>query len=205
MSSDARKYLQALGAGLAEALGPGYRFHKSALELRAATDAGENLVTLGGAMRHSPLVDVAFHFGCSYGAAKAVAKQLGLQAGPHIVQYSLNRASMKGLPMSGPGRGSWSVHIGTPPDATLLAEIATAIRGMAAPFFERFAGMAAARDAVAADDSWCLGGRMQWRSVLALDAALGELDHFRAWAARLDPLNAQEAHGLLLRAEALRG
>jgi hypothetical protein len=205
MSGDAKKYLQALGAELAEALGPGYRFYKSALELRAATEAGENLVTLGGAMRHSPFVDVAFHFGCSYSTAKAVAKQLGLQAGPHIVQYSLNRASMKNLPMPGPGRGSWSVHIGTPPDATLVSEMATAVRGMAVPFFERFAGMAAARDAVAGDDSWCLGGKMQWRNVLALDVALGELDHFRAWAARLDKLNAQEANDLLLRAEALRG
>lgn len=203
MSSDAKNYLQALGAELAGALGPGYRFFKSALELRAATDAGENLITLGGAMRHSPLVDVAFHFGCSYGAAKAIGKQLGLQAGAHIVQYSLNRASMKGLPASGPGRGSWSVHIGTPPDAVLVAEMAAAVRGMADPFFARFAGMAAARDAVAGDDPWCLGGKMQWRNVLLLDAALGELDHFRQWATRLDRLNAQQANDLLLRAEAL--
>ncbi|MGJ7567682.1 hypothetical protein ACSFBM_27770 [Variovorax sp. GB1R11] len=37
-----------------------------------------------------------------------------------------------------------------------------------------------------------------------LDAALGELDHFEAWAARLDRLNAQEASELLRRAEAER-
>lgn len=205
MSSDAKKYLQALGAELAAALGPDYRFYKSALELRAPTGTGENVITLGGAMRGAPFIAIAFHFGCSFTAARAVAKQLGLQAvGPHISQYSLNRASMKGLPASGPGRVSWDVHTGKTPDATLVPEMVTAIRGMALPFFERFADMAAARNAVAANDAWCLGGTAQWRNVLVLDAALGELDHFEAWAARLDRLNAQEASDLLRRAEAER-
>jgi len=108
----------------------------------------------------------------------------------HIQQYSLNRNHMKGLEYAGPH--SWSLDI-SKPIVSLVSEIKYAIDGIAVPFFERFHSLESAREAIASDDPWCFGGRIFWRQLLILDAAMNEICHFRNWAAVLDDFQRNQA------------
>ena len=203
MASGAAAFQRELGARLAETLG-GYQFLRTHAELRKASEAGWNSLFIQGASRSSPFVSINFGFGCRYAAAARLEKALGIEpAREHIAQNSLNRAHMKGLPMGGPGKGSWSLDIRQAIDANLLGELARAVEHTAQPFFARFATPLAARDALSAGDPWCFGGAMAWRHVLVLDALLGDLDHFRNWSRRLGPLDLAQAEPLLARAEAV--
>lgn len=195
MSSAAVEFQRRLGASVALELGEPYKFVKSRLELRAPSPAGHNTVLLSGSNKYSPYIQVAFHFGCHFTAVNAVERQLkGHQHFAHISQYSPNKPSMSGLTYAEPV--TWSVDIETPP-VTLAAELAAAIRGVAQPFFARFATMVTARDAVAANDSWCFGGPNFWHSLLMLDLALGDAAHFDARSQRLGQSAKQQANELL--------
>ena len=191
MTSSAATFQQALGAQIAGLLGGPYKFYKSRLELRAQVPDGHNVIILSGANKYSPHISVSFYFGRNFAAAKEIEQLLGKhQFYYHIQQYSPNRNVLKGLPYTGPY--TWSVDIEKPP-ATLPSEIVEAIHGIADPFFDRFSTMTKARDAIAADDPWCFGGRTFWSQLLLLDLALGDLQHFERWAKSLDEFNRAQA------------
>lgn len=187
----AAEFQQQLGAALSDALDGRYRFTKSRSELRAECPDGHNVVVLAGSAKYSPHVSVDFYFGRNFAKARQVEKLLGGQPFLyHIQQFSPNRAHMNPLAFS--GTHSWSVDINSPPQ-TLVLEVAAAIRGMAEPFFERFADMRVARDAIAANDRWCFGGRTFWRQLLLLDMALDDLAHFEGWRPALAATEQLEA------------
>ena len=184
MASSAELFQQQLGAQVAALLGGKYKFFKSRLELRAEAPDGHNVIILSGSNKWSPHISLSFYFGRNFSDAKRVEKLLGEhQFYYHIQQYSLNRESMQGLTYRGPY--TWSVDITAPPDS-LASEVVAAIHGIADPFFERFATIKAARDALAADDPWCFGGKPFWSQLLLLDLAMGNQPHFERWAERLD-------------------
>lgn len=196
--STANSFKQELGAELARALGPSFRFYKSRRELRRETDHGHESVVLAGSNKWSPLISVSFYFGVCFSAAAKIEKLL--QSKPlayyHIHQYSLNVRHMAGLGYEGPC--TFEVDL-TAPSPGLREDLARAVTGMAFPFFERFRDMRVARDALVAND-WCLGGRTSWRHVLLLDAALHDLAHFRDWTKQtLTEFELQQARPLLQR------
>ena len=195
MSLTAPKFLQELGASLAQILGGEYRYFKSRLELRQASDGGNNVLILAGSNKYSPSISLSFYFGRNFAAAKRLEKRVGGYQFPyHIQQYSLNRRAMPGLNCSGPY--TWSLDINDPPRA-LSSEIVAAVRGIANPFFARFSNMEVARDAIASDDPWCFGGFPFWRQLLVLDAALNDLPHFQRWSKGLGPFERSQAEARL--------
>jgi hypothetical protein len=189
-----------LGARLAEALGDGWRYYKSRNEVRSQADGGDRVIILSGSNKYSPHVEVAFYFGCKYAAASKIEKLLGgHQFYYHIQQYSYNRRAFSSLPFAGPS--TWSVNVESfPPNLPL--ELADAIRGIAFPFFERFASMRAARDALASDDPWCFGGTGFWSQLLLLDLALDDVAHFEAWSRDLDASTLRQAQERITKYEA---
>jgi hypothetical protein len=72
-----------------------------------------------------------------------------------------------------------------------------AIVQVAFPFFHRFSQIVDARDAFSAGDSWCFSGQMFWHHLLKLDAALGDIDHFRRWSVRLEPFALAQANAMV--------
>jgi hypothetical protein len=157
---------------------PNFELKKLALLWR--TQEGFNIVSFANTNKWSPFVSVAFYYGCRFNAAFDVARLLTKNpAGMHISQFSVNRRLLKDLSYTGPH--GWEVDIRSAP-SNLAGEIATAIRGIAFPFFDRFGDMRKSRDAKEADDNWCFGANpLGWHSMLCMDAALGELAHFEQW------------------------
>jgi hypothetical protein len=191
MSSAAMAFQQEVGAQLARALGEDYKFFRSRLELRRPCGDGFNVLVLSGSNKYSPFISLEFYFGRNFAEAKRIEKLLGPTTFHyHIQQYSLNRNRMSGLVYEGPY--TWSIDI-TRPMGSLLSELVSAVEGMANPFFERFATIRAARDAVASDDDWCFGGPIFWRQLILLDAAMEDLGHFKEWAVQLDDFNRSQA------------
>jgi hypothetical protein len=191
MSSAAVNYQNEIGAQLVRALGNNYKFLRSRHELRTPSLEGHNVLVLSGSHKYSPYISLSFYFGCNFAAVKSVEKLLGTNlCYYHIQQYSVNRNHMHGLVYAGPY--TWSVDI-TAPMGSLVSEIASAIQGIANPFFDRFATMNSARDAIATDDPWCFGGPLFWRQLLLLDAAMDDLAHFNHWAVQLDEFNRRQA------------
>jgi hypothetical protein len=209
MSISANAYRKALGEQLAAALDNTFKFSKSRLELRAKTPFGEHVIVIAGASKGAPFIDVSFYFGCYYAALKPLEKQLSLQSpnyqasSYHIGQYSPNRHQMKGLPFAGAGKHSWTVNIEKPIDDNMVVEMSNFVHTTAAPFFERFAKSAIARDALANDDPWCIGGNMAWRNVLLLDVSLNDLAHFKQWSSCLSKTDQTQANEMLIKLEAL--
>jgi hypothetical protein len=180
MPTNSARFTQWLGAELARELGGRYKFFKSRAELRAVASEGHSVVILAVAAKYSPQVSVAFYFGRNFALVNALERRAGRYQFPHhIQQLSLNRAALALLPYDGPSQ--WSVDIGDAP-STLVAEVAAAVEGLAAPFFERFASLRAARDALVAKDPWCFAGPFFWRQLLHIDLALGEAEHFVQWS-----------------------
>jgi hypothetical protein len=191
MASASSLFQHRLGEQLAKTLGGEWKYYKSRNELRAPAEEGDRVIILSGSNRYSPDVDVAFYFGCKYTAASKVEELLGgHQFYYHIQQYSYNRHAFSKLPFAGPS--TWSVNIESPP-SDLPLEVANAIHGIAFPFFERFASMRAARDALAADDPWCFGGKGLWSQTLLLDLALNDVAHFQDWASDFDAFTLSQA------------
>ena len=190
-----QEFQRDLGGRLAEALGGHYRFFKSRLELRADAPGGDNVLILAASTKYSPHISIDFYFGRNFAQAKRVEKRIGdHQFYYHVQQFSPNGKHMKGLEYSGPY--TWSVDLNDPPKA-LIPELVEAVRGMAVPFFERFANIQTARDAIAADDSWCFGGKTFWRQLLLLDMAMNDLEHFEEWRAPLDALAQSQASEMI--------
>jgi hypothetical protein len=199
MASSANAFRQHLGSEVSRLLGDDWRFFKSQCQLRAATPDGHNVIVLSGSSQFSPYIDIEFYFGRNFAAAKQLEKLLGgHQAIYHILLYSRSRQHMQGLAYTGPD--TWPVDLSCPPDG-LASEVAAAARGMAFPFFERFADIGAARDALAHNDPWCFGGDHAWRSLLLLDAAMGDLQHFKDWSAVLDDFQRKQADEEVARIE----
>ena len=108
-----------------------------------------------------------------------------------IQQYSHNVKSMKGLNYD--GKGTWDINIENPPK-NIAEAVASAIKGMAFPFFDRFSKLSDARDALASDDSWCFSPRGSfYHMIFKLDAALSDIPHFERWSECLDSFCLEQA------------
>ncbi|MEZ5530929.1 MAG: hypothetical protein R3E69_00940 [Steroidobacteraceae bacterium] len=191
MPTDVAQFKQRIGAELAAALGRTYAHLRSRDELREITGDDRNVIIISTASKYSPFVSVAFYFGRNFAKVRDVEKlQKSYKMPYHIQQYSYNRRQLKGLDYVGPDH--WEVDIRNPSDR-LAEEMTAAIRGMAVPFFDRFATLTAARDAIANDDPWCFGGSLFWNQLLKLDLALGDLDHFQEWSSRLKAFDRNQA------------
>jgi len=190
--SNADQYLKGLGEEIANLLGNGFKFYKSKLELRRKSENGQDIVILGGSTKWSPYISVSFHFGELFNSVKVLEKRLGEGAMPyHIHHYSPNAQNMKGLKYK--GKNTWEVNIQNPPP-TLSKEIASAIQEIAFPFFERFKNIEEARNALAQGDSWCIGAKGAfWRTLLKIDAAIGDIEHFKEWSNCLSGFNKEQA------------
>lgn len=174
-----------------------YRYFRSRLELRAEGPNGDDVVILTGSTKYSPHILVDFYFGRNFTEVKRIEKRLETRRlHYHIQQFSPNRKRMTGLSYSGPY--TWTVDIHDPPGG-LVAELAEAVRGMAVPFFDRFADLRSARDAIAANDPWCFGGKTYWRQLLLIDMAMNDLGHFERWRGDLDE-HAQSRASQMIRA-----
>jgi hypothetical protein len=186
--SDAGEFLKRLGEELMPLLGDGFKFYRSKLELRQSRDAGRNVIILSGSNKASPHISVSFYFGRNFDGVRQLERKYGEYPMPqHIQQYSPNLELIEGMEYGGPH--SWDVDIRSPP-STLAAELHVALQGMAFPFFRRFADIEVARDALASDDSWCFS---IWTQLFMVDAALGDLAHFRRWMTCLDPFTTEQA------------
>ena len=160
------------------------------------------LLFLSGSNKYSPYISVAFYCGKNYAPVAALEKAIGThRAYYHIQQYSTNRRAMKGLEYDGPF--TWDVDTNSPP-STLVNEMHRAIKGVAYPFYDRFADIVVARDAIANDDPWCFGGKAFWHHLIKLDAVLGDLDHFKHWARDLDSLRLNRANEMLAQIESVQ-
>ncbi len=191
MTSAAESFRHDLAARLAGALGSGYVFNKSRGELFVEAGVGNNVLLIAGSSQYSPNITVSFYFGRNYSAVRTLEELTGERGSHyHIHQYSLNRKLMTGLRYRGPH--TWNVDIRRPDDS-LVEQLLIAVNAMAFPFFNRFSEIESARDAIASNDAWCLGGPIFWRNLLYLDAALGDMQHFENWAVNLDTFRRAQA------------
>ncbi len=190
--SAAENYKKKLGQELAELFGGEFKFYKSKLELKRKRADGFDVIILSGSNKWSPLIDVSFYFGRNFDAARKVEKALGDHPMPYqIQQYSPNINSMIGLGFT--GDGTWEVNIEEPPH-DLAIKIKNAIENIAFPFFERFSSLKAAQEALAKDDSWCFSPKGPFYHMLfKVDAALGDLEHFKKWSECLEDFYIEQA------------
>jgi hypothetical protein len=122
--------------------------------------------------------------------AKSAAKEFELSLASEVANHFRSDSSFELNKLS---LHRWEIDIRRAPPG-LASEITAAIRGIAFPFFERFRDMRRSRDAMQANDDWCFGASpLGWHSMLCIDAALGELDHFEQWLTVLPDFYRQEA------------
>ena len=190
--SSANEYLRTLGEELARLLGDGFKFYKTNLELRRKCANGQDVVILGGSTKWSPYISVSFNYGKQFATVRKLEKCLGEEPMPyHIHHYSPNARNIEGLKYK--GQATWEVNIENP-SLVLAHEVTTAIKGIAYPFFERFAQIEKARNALALGDSWCIGAKgAMWQTLLRVDAAIGDIEHFKEWSNCLSGFNKNQA------------
>jgi hypothetical protein len=197
--SAAAEYVSALGVAIADQFGAAVTFSKANQRLVWSTAFGGSFVSLSGSNKFSPYISVSFYFGNRYEDATRVEKLIGLakryHSAGHILQYSLNAHMMKGLAFS--SDYTFDIDIRRPP-TNLASAIADAIRQIAFPFWDRYPTVRLARDALLSPGEWCFqAGGPFWESLLYLDAALGELEHYESWLMQLDPFYVPHASAKL--------
>ncbi len=198
--SAASQFVKDLGARVATEFGGDVEYKKSKLLLQWSGPFAGCYVQFSGANKWSPHISLAFYFGRRFPEASAIAKRFGDSDAGQIWQYSLNVNHMKGL--GGSPTGRWEIDITKPPTG-LEAEIAKSIRQVAIPFWQRYPTARSARDALAEKDPWCIwAGGPFFRSLLYLDAALGDLNHFEAWMPQLELFYRNQASDELQRVRA---
>jgi hypothetical protein len=198
--SAADKFKKKLGMEL-EALFLGeFKFYKSKLELRRKREKGFDVIVLSGSNKWSPLIDVSFYFGRNFDLARKVEKELDSYPMPYqIQQYSPNVNAMNGLEYS--GDGIWEVNIEEPPQ-NLAVIIKKDIEKIAFPFFEKFTTLETAQEALANDHSWCFSPKGPFYHMLfMIDAALGDLEHFKKWSKCLDDFYTEQSQEYISKLE----
>ena len=198
--SAAENYKKKLGQEIAELFGGEFKFFKSKLELKRKRSGGFDVIILSGSNKWSPFIDVSFYFGRNFDAARKVEKALSDHPMPYqIQQYSPNVSSMLGLGYT--GEGIWEVNIEEPPQ-NLAVKIKSAIESIAFPFFEKFTTLESAQEALAQDHSWCFSPKGPFYHMLfKVDAALGDLEHFKKWSECLDDFYVEQASEKILKLE----
>ena len=191
------EFSKQLGADISCILGESFKYRRSRLEFSRPVAEGHDVVILSVSGKYSPFVNVAFYFGKNFCRVKEIEKSIGDYQFPyHVQQYSPYRQPLFAATYNGPD--NWSINLQDAPKH-LAEHVANAIHGMALPFFNQFQDIATARDAVAGNSPHCFNGPMFWRQLLLLDASLGDLDHFRAWATCLDDWTRDQAELELLK------
>jgi hypothetical protein len=165
--------------------------------LRREGAAGHDVIVFSATTQFSPAVTLSFYFGRFFPTANSAVRQFSWSTPYyHVHQLSENRPLMEGLAYEGPYR--WNVDLRAT-FGTLPQEVASAIQGVAFPFFERFIDLETARAGIVSRDSWCIGAEGPfWRSLLAMDLALDDVDHFRQWGRSLDPFSRRQANDALV-------
>ena len=145
--SDANTYQRNLGEKLANALGNGFKFYKTNMELRRASPNGHDVIILGGSNKYSPYISVSFYFGKRFDSVRKIEKLKREEPMPyHIWHYAPNSRSMDGLGHE--GANSWEIDIRNEL-GDITSEVVHGIQGIAYPFFNRFSELSAAREALA--------------------------------------------------------
>jgi hypothetical protein len=182
-----------LGLELQDLFNGTFKFHRSKLELRRKFEGGYDVIIIDSASKWSPYISIAFYFGKNFDAVRSVEKKYGLQPSfYHIQQYSMNAMKIPDLNYS--GSVFWSVDITNPP-SDLAEELMVAIESIAYPFFDRFCDLKQSRDAMIEYNPWCFDARCaSWLSLLKIDMALNDLEHFRDWSNCLDPFFLEQAN-----------
>jgi hypothetical protein len=190
--SEAEIFQKRLGQKLEDLFVGKFRFYKSKLQLRRKYEGGNDVIVLSGSNKWSPYISVAFYFGKHFDVVRRIEKKFNEHSMPyHIQQYSLNAKLMKELTYT--GEYTWNVDI-TKSHPDLASEVKKAIEGIEYPFFDRFSSLETAREALSSNDPWCFDARGPfWSSLLKVDAALGDLEHFRQWIQCLEPFYLKQA------------
>jgi hypothetical protein len=194
--SETNKFCCQLGLELQDLFGGTFKFYKSKLELRRKFQGGYDVIIINSVSKWSPYISIAFYFGRNFDAVRLVEKKYGLQPSfYHIVQYSMNALKIPGLDYS--RSVFWRVDITNPP-SNLAEELMIAIKSIAYPFFDRFCDLKQVRDAMIEYNPWCFDARGgSWSSLLKIDMALNDVEHFRAWSSCLEPFFLEQANKTL--------
>jgi hypothetical protein len=190
--SHSKAYLDSLARQLIAGRFADFRHIRSKNMLSREREDGADVIVLSAAAKFSPSITVAFYVGRRFFKATEVEKRCGWESSYYqINQFSYNAASMRDLGYSGPNHWDVDAISGQP---SIVDEVTAALEAIALPFLLRFTSLQAAQAATSSGDSWCLGtGGQAWWQLFAVDAALGDLGHFRAWARSLDPLYRSQA------------
>jgi hypothetical protein len=185
-ASHSKTYLDTLAQALIARRFVDFRHIRSKNMLIRERDDGADVIVLSAATKASPSITLAFYVGRRFFKATDVEKRCKWAASYYqIHQFSYNASAMRDLRYSGPNRWNVDAVSGQPP---IIDELIAALEAIALPFFLRFTSLQAARAAISSGDSWCIGAEGPfWRQLFAIDAALGDMGHFRAWSQTLDP------------------
>ncbi len=189
--SHSQTYLNTLARALLAHRFADFRYIRSKNTLSRDREDGADVIALSAATAYSPNISLAFYFGRRFFKATEVEKRCKWKASYYqIHQFSYNASAMTNIGYSGPNRWTVDAVSGQP---SIIDELTTALEAVALPFFLRFTSLRAAQAAISIRDSWCIGADGPfWRQLFAIDAALGDLGHFRAWSRTLDPFYAPQ-------------
>jgi len=153
-----------------------YRFLVSRETLVRKQPDGDDAVYLDVTSTCSPFVSLYLLFGRRFDAATKAERWAGKSASYYqVIHYSVNEQMFRRIGWDAPRK--WRLDLREVPNG-LVDEVETLIRNFGDPWFDRFRDLRVARDAIIdSGTDWCLSGDPH--AVLALDAALGDVDDMR--------------------------
>lgn len=201
MTSALQTYRHDLGEKLSRLLGADWRFYKSRMVFVKKDSLGQQEISIDSVAKYSPWVDFSLYFRREFTLAPDILQAVGLD-GVGFQQNSHNRASIKGLPFAGSGRGVWSVNVSQSMPEDLPENLMEFIANTIQPFFALFPAPEAWRDDLAqgrCSDGWARKKSDYWRDLLALDLHLRDTPHFKEWLAKnkLPPSVSEEASKII--------
>lgn len=165
-----------LGAELEQRLGGAYRYFVGRVKLVRRRPDGDDIVHLDVNAKYSPHVELYLRFGRRYDAATAAEKAIGRRAAHyHVTHYTVNERCFRALGWN--AACTWSIDLDDV-DWAFVDEVEAMIREFGDRWFAHFREVRVARDESDHFESdWCLSGFPHL--TLAMDAALGDVEHMR--------------------------
>lgn len=179
----ALEYRKKLGEEVEVLLPHGFKFSRGTLEWKRKTPSGYDVIHMGGKNKYSPYISIQLSFGKVFKEVQKIERMMGCSTFKfHISQDSDFILDYADLPYTGPVQ--WKVDIDSPRD-DLARELAEAIVGLAIPFIDQFPDVASARNELEnTEKPWCYS--FHWMQLFHLNAALSNVDRFKAWCVNLD-------------------
>lgn len=200
------KYLFSLRDELARATANEFMPISERAALRRRRERGYDILILGMAPHDFDKSEYLFSvsFGRSFDVVDDVRVRMQVDGTiAQIQQFAELLLGLPGVPEDAPA--AWIETLSAHP-RTLAAEMLEALAPVGEPFFARYTDAKSARDALVAEDPWCIGGSVKWANVLVLDLALGDLDRFRTWSRDFSLPIKQQVEGLVeIYSEAQKG